>query len=85
MSSEQKGLGDLVRDNASRIAHYHANDPNLLGPGMGKVDHTPAAQALHEIGYQGWISVEVFKYEPSPDEIARQSMEYLQKVYLGGS
>ena len=84
MSSEQKSLGDLVRDNASRIAHYHANDPNLLGPGMGEVDHTPAAQALHEIGYQGWISVEVFKYEPSPDEIARQSMEYLQKVYLSG-
>ena len=84
MSSEQKSLEDLVRDNASRIAHYHANDPNLLGPGMGEVDHTPAAQALHEIGYQGWISVEVFKYEPSPDEIARQSMEYLQKVYLSG-
>ena len=85
MSSEKKGLGDLVRDNASRIAHYHANDPNLLGPGMGEVDHAPAALALHEIAYQGWISVEVFKYEPSPDEIARQSMEYLQRVYLPGS
>ncbi len=82
MSSEQKGLGDLVRDNASRIAHYHANDPNLLGPGMGEVDHAPAARALHETGYEGWVSVEVFKYEPSPDEIARQSMEYLQRVYL---
>ncbi|MEC8941467.1 MAG: sugar phosphate isomerase/epimerase family protein [Verrucomicrobiota bacterium] len=85
MSSEKKGLGDIVRDNASRIAHYHANDPNLLGPGMGEVDHAPAALALHEIAYRGWVSVEVFKYEPSPDEIARQSMEYLQRVYLPGS
>lgn len=82
MSSEKKGLGDLVRDNAKHIAHYHANDPNLLGPGMGNVDHTPASTALKEIDYQGWISVEVFIYDPSPDEIARQSMEYLQKVYL---
>ena len=82
MSSETKGLGELVRDNAARIAHYHANDPNLLGPGMGEVDHAPAAAALKEIDYQGWVSVEVFKYEPSPDDIARQSMEYLQKVYL---
>ena len=85
MSSEKKGLGDLVRDNASRIAHYHANDPNLLGPGMGEVDHAPAALALQEIGYRGWISVEVFKYEPGPDEIARLSMEYLQRVYLPGN
>ena len=85
MSSEKKGLGDLVRDNASRIAHYHANDPNLLGPGMGEVDHVPAALALQEIGYRGWISVEVFKYEPGPDEIARLSMEYLQRVYLPGN
>ncbi|MCH2331461.1 MAG: sugar phosphate isomerase/epimerase, partial [Roseibacillus sp.] len=76
--------GELGRDNASRIAHSHANDPNLLGPGMGEVEHTPAAQALHEIGYQGRIWVEVVKYEPSPDEIARQSMEYLQKIYLSG-
>ncbi|MBJ06173.1 MAG: D-tagatose 3-epimerase [Verrucomicrobiaceae bacterium] len=82
MSSEQKGLGEIVRANASRIAHYHANDPNLLGPGMGEVDHTPAARALHETGYEGWVSVEGFKYEPSPDEIARLSMEYLQRVYL---
>ena len=82
MSSEKKGLGELVRDNASRIAHYHANDANLLGPGMGEVDHRPAAEALREIDYQGWVSVEVFKYEPSADEIARISMEYLQKVYL---
>jgi len=49
---------------------------------MGEVDHAPAAAALKEIDYQGWVSVEVFKYEPSPDDIARQSMEYLQKVYL---
>lgn len=82
MSSEEKGLGALVLDNREHVAHYHANDPNLLGPGMGEVDHTPAAAALKEIDYQGWVSVEVFKYEPSPDDIAKVSMDYLRKVYL---
>lgn len=77
-------MGELVRHHRKRLAHFHANDPNLLGPGMGEVDHSPAAAALREIDYQGWVSVEVFKYDPSPNEIGRQSMEYLQRVYQGG-
>ncbi len=81
MSSEVAGLGEIILASAPFLAHYHANDPNLLGPGMGEVDHGPAAAALHAISYNGWVSVEVFKYDPSPEEIARQSMAYLQKVY----
>ncbi|NNC87991.1 MAG: sugar phosphate isomerase/epimerase [Akkermansiaceae bacterium] len=81
MSTEGPGLGEIIRAGAPHLAHYHANDPNLLGPGMGEVDHAPAAAALREIGYDGWVSVEVFRYEPSPDEIARASMEYLERVY----
>jgi len=74
-------MGDLVRHHRERLVHFHANDPNLLGPGMGAVNHQPVATALREIDYQGWVSVEVFKSDPSPDEIAKQSLEYLKKVY----
>ena len=74
-------MGELVRHHRNRLAHFHANDANLLGPGMGEINHTPAANALREIDYQGWVSVEVFKYEPSPNEIAGHSIEYLQQTY----
>ena len=74
-------MADIVHDFHEDIAHYHANDPNLLGPGMGEVNHEPVAKALREVDYQGWVSVEVFRYDPSPTEIAKTSMEYLQKVY----
>ena len=81
MSSESIPIETIIRNNHKWLAHFHANDPNLLGPGMGDVEYGPIFQALSDIEYDGWVSVEVFKYEPSPEEIARQSIEYMQKIW----
>ena len=81
MSSESKPIPEIIRDSADWIAHFHANDPNLSGPGMGEVDFNPIFAALKEIAYDGWVSVEVFNYKPSPKEIAQQSIDYMKKVW----
>jgi sugar phosphate isomerase/epimerase len=83
MSSEETPIHEIIRDNREWLVHFHANDPNLLGPGMGKTDFTPIFAALKDIDYRSWVSVEVFKYEPSPDQIARVSLEYMRKVEAG--
>lgn len=79
MSSESQAIPDIIRQNAAHLAHFHANDANRRGPGMGAIDFVPILRALQEIGYPGWISVEVFDYEPGVEALAKESIEYLQR------
>ncbi len=78
--SETRPIPEVIRASATHLAHVHVNDPNLLGPGMGEVDHRPILRALREIGYTGYISVEVFDYRPGPEKIARDSLAYLRQA-----
>lgn len=81
MSSEQKPIPQIIRESAEYLAHFHANDKNLKGPGFGETDFHPIAEALKEIGYRGYVSVEVFKFDEGAEEIARRSIQYLRKVF----
>ena len=78
MASEPTPIPEIIKSQKEYFAHFHANDPNLLGPGMGEVEVKPYLDAVAEVGYEGWVSVEVFKYEPSPEEIAKISLANLQ-------
>jgi len=69
---------ELIRRYGRWLRHFHANDPNLRGPGFGAVDFVPIFEALRDIGYTGWVSVEVFDYSPDPETIASRSLEYMQ-------
>jgi len=79
MSSEGRPIPDIIRDHAGILAHFHANDANRRGPGMGEIDFVPILRTLRQVGYQGWISVEVFDYEPGVEALAGQSILYLKE------
>jgi len=78
MSSEGRPIPEIVKENADLLGHFHANDPNLGGPGFGEVDFAPILAALREIGYPGYVSVEVFDFTPGAETIARESLRYLR-------
>ena len=82
LCAEPRPVAETIRTvRAEDIGHFHVNDANLYGPGMGDVDYEPIAQAIKDIGWDNWLSVEVFKYDPDPETIARQSIEYLRSFW----
>ena len=81
MSSESKPIPQVISESWPHFAHFHANDPNLKGPGFGKVDFKPIAAALKETGYDGFVSVEVFNFEEGAETIASRSLEYLRESF----
>lgn len=81
MSSESKPIPQIIRESTPNFAYFHANDVNLKGPGFGDVDFKPIAAALKAAGYDGYVSVEVFKFEEGPEVIATQSIAYLKRTF----
>lgn len=79
MAFQTKSRPELIREYGKYLRHYHANDENLNGPGWGAVDFGPIFEALKDIAYEGYASVEVFNFEPGPEAIAAKSLNYMKR------
>jgi sugar phosphate isomerase/epimerase len=75
----------VIESCADIIAHVHVEDiaanrvHQHLIPGQGAMDFDSIFAALAKVGYQGWITVELYPYETTADEAALQAMKFLQK------
>jgi len=65
---------------SGHLRHVHVNDANGRGPGFGRVLFSPILQRLRASDYQGYISVEVFQFDPDPRTIAARSVGYLRGI-----
>jgi sugar phosphate isomerase/epimerase len=58
MNIEEDDLGEALRDAGGYLAHVHLADSNRAHPGAGHTDFAPAFEALHEIGFDGYLAME---------------------------
>ncbi len=67
--------GSLVR-HGSLVKYIHLADSNRRAPGQGHIDFDGVLDALSQIGFDGWASVEILPV-PDPDTAAKQAAEFL--------
>lgn len=79
-TDEREPLPVLVKRHFSRIRHVHVNEMDGRYPGTGNFDFRPVFQALADLKYSRWVSLEVFDFKPGPVEIARASMDFFKKL-----
>ncbi len=74
----------VVRECAAFIAHIHLEDikENRVHqhrvPGEGAMDWPGIFAAIGEIGYEGWITVELYPYESTAEQAAQKAFRFLK-------
>ncbi len=92
---EENDVAAAFRSAGAQLKHIQACENDRGIPGTGHVDFPGLAQALREIDYQGWITIESLgawselasaaaiwrDLAPSPEAIAFEGLRYLRPLF----
>jgi sugar phosphate isomerase/epimerase len=75
----------LVYELSEYIRHFHLADiagrvHNHLIPGMGSIDFRSVFDAMDDIGYDGFVTVELYPYQDNPVQAAKEAYDYLCNI-----
>jgi sugar phosphate isomerase/epimerase len=51
-----------------------------LIPGKGSIDFRSVFDAMDDIGYQGFVTVELYPYQDNPVDAAKEAYNYLCSI-----
>jgi sugar phosphate isomerase/epimerase len=63
-----------LEDIASTRVHHH------LVPGEGAIDFGATLWAVQDIGYSGWVTIELYPYIDNPDAAARTAFDRIRHI-----
>ncbi|WP_298859299.1 sugar phosphate isomerase/epimerase family protein [uncultured Gimesia sp.] len=70
-------------DAVNSIPREEQMDPDRVMPGEGHIDLTRYCRLLKQIGYQSWLSLELFRedlWQQNPLDVARRGLECMQAI-----
>jgi len=76
----------LINDLSEYIVHFHLADiadnrvHNHLLPGKGSIDFRSVFKAMDDIGYEGFVTVELYPYQDNPAYAAEMAYKYLKSI-----
>jgi sugar phosphate isomerase/epimerase len=76
----------LVHELSSYIEHFHLADiastrvHNHLIPGKGSIDFRSVFDAIDDIAYDGFVTVELYPYQENPVQAASEAFNYLLNI-----
>jgi sugar phosphate isomerase/epimerase len=73
---------DYIYRMGKDLRHMHISDNNRLPPGQGRGDFVSVINALKDIDFDGYLTMELGfdRRDIEPDYVARQSYEYLKPL-----
>lgn len=78
----------LIRRFGRRIEHVHLEDIAAdrkhfhLPPGLGAIDFQAVADALRSIGYNGWVTIELYPFQDDPAGAAREAFRTIRPLLI---
>jgi D-psicose/D-tagatose/L-ribulose 3-epimerase len=91
---EEKEMGEACRAAAPHLKHVHTCENDRGIPGSGHVAWQSLFQALHDVHYDGWLTIESFGFSireiaaaasiwrdlaPTPESIAFEGVKFLKR------
>ncbi len=73
-------IAEAVRSGAAELGHFHVAEPKLACFDTPLASHAPAAVALGESGYGGWIAIEMLE-AAAPHLAAEAAVSFALQVY----
>ena len=73
---------DYVYRLGARLKHVHLADVNREPPGSGVVDYVSLIEALRDVNYGGYLTMEIGfnRRNVEPDDMARRALTYLKSI-----